>query len=200
MSDIIISDTLYTIKNKEAAEKLKMPKGTDPKGGASPHDVMLLCFYLLVQAAGISAEGALVQAKRTKANADAQQQLNKELDQLHFHDLPKEGTVKKREKHTRWSAGGAGPGWGDHKVITYTTRIVHTHSKQQAVQSQNQQIAAERQEMMQKAGVLQQLETVTSSKINTISDESVQSMEEGSQMLSIVKSLTFKALMRNEPR
>ncbi len=171
--------------------------------GAPQVDVMALAYYYLVQAATTTSESALVQAKQTKANGLAQQALNKEAAALQWYYVPNLKSTKHKTyiPHTHWSWNPFKHG-GFH-YTTYQKVTWTTHKNQVTVtndQSKNEQVAAERQTLTQKMGVLQQLASVSETHINTISDESTQTMQESSQLLQIIQSLTFQALLRRQPQ
>lgn len=201
-----------------------------PKG-ASQQDVLALAYYYIVESATITSESALVQAKRIKANAEAQQQLDNYSAEMQWDSIPqaitkdKHFTVKSTSQWfncgpngnnnpTKWAEDHGynhwkrisvtgGNGWAKSHVKFWNTKSeIYTlnASKIQAAETKNEQVAAERQYLTQKMGVLQQMASVGETHINTISDEASQSMQESSQILKILQSLTFQALLRPKPQ
>lgn len=205
MSDIAIDssvlESLAAEKAKEAARKEAAQAGGAPQG-ASQQDVMALAYYYLVQAATITSENALVQAKQTQANANAQQQLDNEAAQLKWYYVSNLKTTHHKtyiaHTHWHWKFWSHGFHYTTYQKVTWTT-----HKNQLTVtnqQTKNEQVAAERQFLTQKMGVLQQMASVGETHINSINDEASQSMQESSQILQIIQNLTFQALLRPKPQ
>lgn len=217
--------------NRKEAVTKTLTQEREVTNGASQQDVLALAYYYIVESATITSESALVQAKRIKANAEAQQQLDNYSAELQWDSIPKaitkdeHFTVKSTSQWfncgpngnnnpTKWAKEHGynhwkrvsitgGNGWAKSHVKFWNTKSeIYTlnASKIQAAETKNEQVAAERQYLTQKMGVLQQMASVGETHINTISDEASQSMQESSQILKILQSLTFQALLRPKPQ
>jgi len=197
MSDIAINNPVI---GGHDSGKTHQTQGNESIKKGNGVDVMALAYYYLIESATTASETALIQAKQLKANGLAQEQLNKEAAQLQWYYVPDIQVTHHSTivKHTHWT-------WKFWKNgFHYTTyqRITWTTQKNQATvandQAKNQQVSAERDYLTQKMSVLQQIASVNETNVNTISDESSQTMQESSQIMDIIQSLTFKALIRQQ--
>lgn len=165
-------------------------------------DALLLAYFCLVDAATTSSESAEIRAKEMQGNAKAQQILNQEQANLHFNSIPAVQrtyhTTKVHVTNVYWTQGG---GFFETQH-TYTKRIAHTINNAQIMNAQaaNTRIAAERQGLSDQMTVLQQGAQISATGINTVEDEAMQSIQEGSNLMQILESLTFKALLRSPPQ
>jgi hypothetical protein len=199
MSQVAINQNVSQILAETKANEAASPKGG--KGNGAPiENVMALAYYYLVQAASTTSESALVLAKQSQANYLAQEQLNNQSASLKWYSVPKlkEHTKNVKITHYTWDF------WKHKGYFKYTVykkeHIPLNQSKITNAQDKNQNVQAERQILTEKMGVLQQTASVNETQINTVSDESTQSMQESSQMTQIIQSLTFAALLRQQPQ
>lgn len=180
-------------KNLEAPQ----PASGDEQKKASEFNVLALAYYYVVQMATTSTESAVVKAKQLNAIGKSEQALNREAAGLKWNYVPKEDCTKHKERipHYHWT-------WDMHNEVrytTYTTKWLTTHANAgqvSAAEEANQQVTADRTAFTQKLNVLQQIASVEEGHVNSIADESSQDMQQGSMILQIVQSLTFKALLR----
>ncbi len=189
--------------------------GTD-QGAPSPGSVdpLLLAFYYLLEASNTSDRSAMIHAKQLNQNAQSQQKLNAQLSALRRDSVP-----SLQSKHyTDYHWHHYHPGWSFTKLsqphtnphyriylpweyLACTTRV--THPNQNAVdqaQAVNQELSVQRQMLSDKMTVLQQNAQVKESQVNSISDEAMQTSQEGSHLIQILQSLTFQALLRHAPQ
>lgn len=187
-------------------QQLEVHKSGSVKGkehSKNANFTMAVLVYLLIQAAMTSTEGTLARAKQLNANGLAQEALNREEEKIQWDRVPKLKTNvhTKTIWHWHWTAR-----FWRHGGFHYRTKQVvkwKTHPNQGAVEAaeeKNQQHEAERQMLTQEQMVLQQMSEVQSGHINSLADESVQTMQLSQGILKMVRSLTFKALMRQEPQ
>ena len=168
--------------------------GADP-GAPSPGSVdpLLLAFYYLLEASNTSDKTAMIHAKQLNQNAQSQQKLNAELSQLQRDSVPHLNT----KHHTTYICHYYFLFWW------FTKKTWVTHSNQVAVdqaQAANQELSVQRQMLSDKMVTLEQDAKIVVSKVNSITDEAMQTEQEGSGLLQALQSLTFKALLRHAPQ
>lgn len=187
------------------------PDGALP-GGVDP---IVLAFFYLLEAANTSAQTASIHAKEMSQNAQAQQQLNREAASLKWFSLPK----PEYNNHTAWTnhktrvhktIHGWTANWGrtftwrgtitTWVTVKHTWKTIQNSGDIQNAQSNNQQIAADRQILSQRIAGLQNTAHIKETNINTTIDTSMQDIQEGQNLLQILEALTFKALMRQPPQ
>lgn len=168
-------------------------------------DVMALAYYYLVESASTSAESALVQAKRLRANAESQELLNEEAAQFKWNSIPKLASNHHKVvfSHVHWTwefwkhdADLPIPGF---LYKTGFTKDFVTHPNEavvQNVEAKNNQISAQKQFFTNQISSLQMEAQRSATTDNSISQEAAQTMQEGASLLQIVRDLTFKALIR----
>jgi len=176
-------------------------EGKSKKHPGGPNALMLAFIYL-IEIANMHSDSALLKAKQLKANALSQQRLNREAEQLKFHEIPrgnhhsmwwKQGSLTWLE---RWENKGKSfkrfSKW--YEKITWTTGVNERQVKIDI--SENQETAALRQNIESQLTVLQQHARISQDRIKNVCNEAVQTMQEGSSLMQVLQSLTFKALMR----
>ncbi|MEZ5314868.1 MAG: DUF720 domain-containing protein [Chlamydiales bacterium] len=200
----LISDSAFV--NKESLANIQSSQEDLKDKNAFQENVIALAYYYLVEAAMTSSESALIQAKQTKANGIAQKELNKEAAALPWYYVPD----LKEDQHVEyvpvdrnfWDSWWKV--WDTHIHVRSWNKVTWvTHQNQLTVsngQAKNQQVMAERQFLTQKMGVLQQSAYINETHINSINNESMQILQESSQINRILQSLTFKALLRQPSR
>jgi len=175
----------------------------NPSGGGTI-DPLVVAFYLLMEVANTTCQSAIIHSKQLASNAKAQQMLNNEAAQLQWYSVPKLDSTKHREvisdtTHFTWA-------FWKHDAFLYTTcktKTFVTHKNQTQVDNamaKNQRVAAQRQIISDRLTLLQQTAQVGETNVNTSVNESMQSMQEGTDLLHILLSLTFKALLRQQPQ
>lgn len=186
--------------NEKDLEALQPTSGKEQEK-ASDFNVLALAYYYVVQMATTSSETAVAKAKQLNAIGKSEQQLNREAAALKWNYVPKEDCTKHNERipHYHWT-------WDMHNEVrytTYTTKWITTHANAgqvSAAEEANQRVSADRAFFTQKLNVLQQIASVEEGHVNSIADESTQDMQQGSMILQIIQSLTFKALLRPPTR
>jgi len=176
------------------------------KTGGSKVDPELLVYLYLVEAAMTCADSAMVKSKQLNANAVAQQKINREASAMKWVSVPNEQV--KTNHHTmyeghKWTKGSWWDCWipipHDIKKTLVTHEILNEASIQ-AANSQNQVMFATRTLLEDKVTVLQQTASVGETSVSTQAQESMQAMQEGSNLLQIAQSLTFKAMLTQPPQ
>ena len=168
-------------------------QGTPSTGGVDP---LVLAFFYLLEASNTSDQSALLHAKQLGQNAAAQQKLNAEIENLKRDTVP----ALQNKYRTTYI-------WHYYFIFWYLTKeTTHTiigHPNQQAVnqaQMDNQETSVQRQMLTDKMAVLQQNAQVKESQINSITDEAMQTAQEGTGLLQMLQNLTYQALLRHAPQ
>ena len=165
------------------------------QGGPLPGSVdpLVLAFFMLLEASNTSDKSAMLHAKQLNQNAQDQQKLNAQLGAIERDSVPSLQT----KHHTTYICHYYFFFW------YFTKKTWVTHPNQDAVdqaQAVNQQLSVQRQMLSDKMTVLQQNAQVKESQVNSISDEAMQTAQEGSSLLQTLQSLTFQALLRHAPQ
>lgn len=182
-------------------------KAGAPASGGQPQsfpqgiDPLFLAYYYLMEASNITSLCAVIHSKLLQSNALSQQRLDNQAARMQWYHIPKliEHEHHKRIAHTHWHGSFWNHGF---HYTTYKNVTWKTSPNAGAVndaEAKNQQINADRQILSDKLNVLQQLAQVGETNVSTLTDESMQSMQEGSNLLTILASLTFKALLTQQP-
>lgn len=186
-------------------EKLQKKSPTPPAAGPGQQGIgpnlMEVIFALLVEEANITAANSEIRAKGLQKNALSQQRLEKEAEELQWNYIPKEQvrhrTVVYHTKKWRWTWWGKfhRPCWYRRTKVVKQTYVANQGAID-AAQSKNQKVAALRQEISEQLSVDQQEAQVKETNLNSQLDIVTQILQESSQLMDILKSLTFKALLR----
>ena len=170
------------------------------KGSSSQNNVdpLLLAFYYLLQASNLSSDSALIHAKQINQNALSQEKLNARLGELQNYSVP---TLQKNH-HTTHISHWTWKFWkhGFHYHITKTWTTVANQGAVDQSQAKNQEISAQRQMLTDQMTLLQQTAQVSEANVNSIGNEAMQSIQEGTNLLQILQSLTYQALLRQAPQ
>lgn len=197
-----------------------VPAGQSSSSADGQGDILAIAFMLLMEASSISTDTAQIHAKQLQQNALSQQRLNAQEQEDHFEAVPSKiidhHTVTFHTQHTscrhqRTKPPGTGWWWswnrfqgGNWRRRWETTRRVshNTCPNQGAidqVNARNQEISSDRMKLADQLSILQQGAEIGESQVNTITNEAMQTAQEGVNLLQILQSLTFKALLRNPP-
>jgi hypothetical protein len=172
-------------------------KETPPPKGADP---LLLAFYYLLQASNIANASAVAHAKQMNQNAEAQQSLNNQLAAFHNTNIPQ---LQKKSSWTDWKQHWTWSFWNHSWMFVYFTRdkIVVTLNGEQVNQAQyqNQEIAAQRQIICNQMNGLEQQSEVSETHVSNIANQAMEGMQIEGDVLQMLKSLTYKVLMRQPP-
>ncbi len=170
-------------------------------------DAMALAFLLLLEAASSSAKSAIIRSKQLSGNAKAQQRLDNEAAQLQWNYMPKpqihnhtRRIATPSGKYTRWNGKFWTAKFWEHGMHYHYKKIrrptIANQGQIDQAETKNQQVAEQRETISDKLKVLQQLAQVGETGVNSQVQDSLQSMQEGSNLMQILESLTFKALIR----
>lgn len=196
-----ITDQAAEDQRKELEALQKAEKKAEHKGsGSDLVDPLILAFFLLLEASNTSTQSAIIHAKQLNQNAISQQRLNAKAATLRWYSLP----IKKENRHSFKSWHGHWTWhWEKHHTFHYWTykNVVWYTSPNGAIvdemQTKNEAIAAERQLLADRLTVMQQQAQVGETGVNTINDEAMQTMQEGGNLIQILQSLTYHALLRH---
>lgn len=198
------------LANKRGATHQAEGSGSQlPGNGVDP---IVLAFFLLLDAATTSSNSAVIKSKQLKSNAIAQQRLDNEDARMHWYYIPKE-KVKvvtyrfdvpnlpgMKAKYSTWDWKFWKGSFWDHGVHYgyQKQRITKVENQVEIDQAQarNQQAALQRQKLADKMRLLQQYAAVEEGGVNLQIDESINFIQEGSNLMQVLESLTFKALLR----
>lgn len=199
------------IDQKIQPKPVEVVPSSGPEEKKGQVDVMLLAFMLLLEAASVNSHGAILHAKQLQANASAQQRLNNEEAHYKWHSIPeeqvKQWTTKRNTpngKYTRTTYFK--PGW-DAPTMKHHYRYTKDHHKKilnqgaiDEAQVANEQTAKDRATIQDKLKVLQQEAQGQEGSVNSQVNESMQDIQESSNLMDILQSLTFQALLRKPTR
>lgn len=171
-------------------------EGNPPVPGPGDIDPLFLAYYYLVEATNTSAHGAVIHAKQLEQNALSQQRLDDQAANLKWAYVPKEIIHKHQIKEWKWT-----PKKGGYFYVKIISNNTYPNIGQvEAAQAYNQQVVAERATISDKLAVMQQLSHVGATQVNSLSDESTQTMQSASHLLDLAMQLTYCALMRQPPQ
>lgn len=214
-----INTVLDSVEQERAMEAITAP-GQSSSPSDEQGDILAITFMLLMEASTISSHTAQIHAKQLEQNALSQQRLNAQEQHDHFSEIPSKiidhhtqvyHTQHSSCRHQRQRPTGTGWWWswnrfqgGDWRRRWVTTRRVshNTCPNQGAIDqanARNQEISADRMRLADQLSILQQGANIGEAQVNTISNEAMQTAQEGSNLLQILQSLTFKALLRSPP-
>ncbi len=167
------------------------------QGGVDPLIIAYLCF---LEAANTSSRTAQIHAKQLDQNARDQQKLNKRLADLKLESIPHAQIDKHYHyvphHHTTMLPGKSFPC----RYTTYTKSVwFQTTANRGAIQQANavnMQISAQRQVICDQLNMSQQAAQIGEANVNSITDEGLQTIQQGSQLLGILENMTFSALLR----
>ena len=190
--------SLLDVKKAQGPEQTKEKKG-------NPQMTMALVFIYLLQTAMTETDSAISKSKQMDALSSKELQANKEAEQLHFEDVRPDVKHYRTKGHvditTRqiwqksyWTKGSVSV----HYVPGKKKTRIENKSAIAAAQGHNDEISAERSVIEEKMGVFQQEAQGDASAVNTIVQQSTTTMKEGSGLLDMVRSLTFKALLTRD--
>ena len=198
---IVENDPTAQERAKQAAAQ------TENQGSDSPFnkgcDPLVLAFFFLLDASTVSSESAMIRAKQLNQNALTQQRLNNKAAELQWYNVPKEqvnhhAATVLAQTHWTWEF------WLHSGQFEYTTfknipawDSYPNGSIVNNIQTKNRQVAAQRDLFANKLTLMQQQAGIAAGGINSISGEAMQSMQEGGNLLQILQSLTFQALLRH---
>ncbi len=164
------------------------------KGGVDPLIIAYLCF---LEAANTSSQTAQIHAKQLEQNAHDQQQLNYRLGELKLQSIPKQQIDKHYHLVPHRHLGpGSHPIPFDTYSRTFWYQTVGNRGAIQQANAKNMQISAERQVICDQLNMSQQAAQIGEANVNSITDEGLQTIQQGSQLLGILENMTFSALLR----
>jgi hypothetical protein len=190
----------HKLKIEAPGEPPVQSQGASSPGQGMPSsgsiDPLVLAFFFLLEASNTSDQSALLHAKQLGQNAAAQQKLNAEIEGLQRDTVP---TLQNKYRTTYICHYYFFFWW----FTKETTHTVIGHPNQQAVsqaQMDNQEMSVQRQMLTAKIADLQQNAQVTESEVNSITDEAMQTTQEGTGLLQMLQNLTYQALLRHAPQ
>jgi hypothetical protein len=190
-------------KQKHFEESASVTHATQNGPPNNSVDAIVLAFYYLMEASNATAQSAIVHSKQLNQNAVAQQNLNNKAAQLQWCYVPELQVDKHslRKTNTHWTIEF----WkhGGFEYVTYQTLKWTTNANGGLVnnaEAQNQQVIAERETIANRLNALQQNAQIGETNVNTFTDASMQTMQETQNVMQILQSLTFQALMRQPPQ
>lgn len=165
-------------------------------------DIAALVYMYLLDAVTINSHNAVVRAKQLQQNALSQEKMNASAAQLQWYNVPTADIVHQSfyitHHHTDFTMKNGYPvqkTWVTRQLIGTHTSFKNQVEVQQA-EAKNQQVSLIRETITDRLVVLQQSAQIGESNVNSQSDKAMQAMQEGSQILDILKSLAFQAMMR----
>lgn len=191
------------IFNVTALGKQEIASAGNDKGTVDKHKqylmAMIIAYLALLDTENISTQSTMVKAKELASNAAKQEQLNREAAQLKWSEIPKEQVNWHEKTIAYWTTSwNIMSGFFHHKKVWYPT-----YPNQNAIaqaEMNNQLEMTLRQQYSNSMTVLEQSAKVQTSEISTQADEGIQALKELTNIMLILQSLTFKALMRHEPQ
>lgn len=209
MIDPISLDIERELKRAEEAQKGAAASGAQPSvatalnGGIDP---LALAVYLLMEVSNTTAQCAIINTKALQQNALAQQDLDDQAAKMQWSGVPKLQTVHhphQTQANTHWTWKF----WEHSGMFCYVTfkhiKSFDTHPNEGLVDqaaAKNQQISADRSTITEQLNVMQQRAQTGETNVNSFTDESMQAIQEESNLVSILQTLTFKALLRQPPQ
>lgn len=209
MVNPISLDIERELKRTEEANEGAAASGAQPSvatalnGGVDP---LALAVYLLMEVSNTTAQCAMIHTKGLQQNALAQQDLDDQAAKMQWNGLPQlqinhhqHQTIAKT--HWTWKF------WQHSGMFLYVTfqkiASFDTHPNEGLVdqaEAKNQQISGDRTAITQQLNVLQQRAQTGETNVSSFTDESMQAIQEESNLISILQTLTFKALLRQPPQ
>lgn len=177
-----------------------LPKDKNPEQSLDP---ILLAYFCLVNATNTASRTAVIKSKELQQSGNAQLALNKELANIGWYQVPtvrKTKVTKGMVSTWKWTL----PLVGNHPIRYKAykkvyTMVVANGTVRTAAQMKNQQADAERTHIIQNLNMLQQGAQIDETKVSTITNEAVQTMQQASGLVDMLQMLTFKVLMRQQP-
>lgn len=182
-------------KNKPEVAGTNHAKNTQEasNAGNGVSDALVYAYFLLVDSMNIQAASALTHAKALAANAYSQNRIISKQKQIDWKSLPKEQIQKHHKKHRTRTIYSAIM----HEHIRPTKHKKHSPVKQvlnqgqiDAVNMANEEANKLRQDLQGQLSLLQQNAQVGETMVSTVINQSVQTTQESSSILDMLKSLT----------
>lgn len=171
-------------------------KGKDP---AKHPNAMMLAYLCLIEAENICTKTSMLKAKELANNASMQEKLNKESSQLHWAQIPSDKANHHEKTVTYWTFSTTWLSFQDHKKQVHWTTYPNQDAIAQA-EVKNQLQMAVLQENSNQLNVLEQSAKVGMTDASVEANKGIQALSEASNIMQIVESLTFQALLRHEPQ